>query len=198
MPIHLNTDLKWVSYWTTQPALKAGKPQGANFPNHILPSNFSIQQPTRACDLTGPTRPWHYPLQLYTTLGVVDTFSILLKLIFYQVTYIATIFWRACGLSLGFPSGDITTSFPTQPWQLFNQLHTHLCRSVTTKLTGKHAQLFLRHQSTSRLTFNFCCAILALQGEVLYISRPPKSLGEDIQALQPASPPGIWILPLAN
>ena len=59
-----------------QLALKVGKLQGTNFPNHILPSDFPIQQPTKACDLTGPARPWHYPLQLYTTLTVVDTLSI--------------------------------------------------------------------------------------------------------------------------
>ena len=37
---------------------------------------------------------------------------------------------------------------------------------TTIKLTGKHAQLFYRHQSTSRLTFKFCCAISAVQGKV--------------------------------
>ena len=45
-------------------------------------------------NLIGPARPWHYPLQCYTTLGVFNAFSTLLKLIFYQVTYMATIFFK--------------------------------------------------------------------------------------------------------
>ena len=86
-----------------QLALKGGKPQGTNFSGHILSSKFPMQQPTNACDLTGPARPWHYPLQLYTTLGIVDMFSTLLKLIFYQVTYIATIFLKSVWFIFGIP-----------------------------------------------------------------------------------------------
>ena len=123
----------------------------------MLSSNFSIQQPIRACNPTSPAGSWHYPLQLYTTLRVVDTFSMLLKLMFYsEYLHHYHFSWRAHGLSLEFPSGDITTSFPIQQQELCNQPCTILCWFTIAKLTGKHAQLFFRHQSTSRLTFNFC------------------------------------------
>ena len=56
-----------------------------------------------AGDQTGPVRPWHYPLQLFTTLGVVNTFSLLLILIFYQVTYIATIFLKSVWIIFKIP-----------------------------------------------------------------------------------------------
>ena len=40
MPIHLNTDLRWVSYYTMQLARKVGKPWGTNFLSHILSSQI--------------------------------------------------------------------------------------------------------------------------------------------------------------
>ena len=96
-----------------QLALKVGKPQGANFPSHILFSHSSHSPQRR--DLIGPARPWHYPLQCYTTLGVFNAFSTLLNGIFYQVTYMATISsQRVHGLSWGFSGSDVTTSFLTQ------------------------------------------------------------------------------------
>ena len=64
----------------------------------------------------------------------------------------------------GLPSGDIITSFPIQLLKLFSQPHANLHRFITDKLTGKCAQLFLRHQNTARLTFDCHCAILAAQG----------------------------------
>ena len=47
-------------------------------------------------NLIGAARPWHYSLQLYNTLGLVSAFSTVLKLIFYQVTRMATIFSKVC------------------------------------------------------------------------------------------------------
>ena len=52
----------------------------------------------------------------------------------------------------GFLTDDIITSFPIQPWKHFSQPPTNLCRFIMAKLTGKCAQLFLRHQNTARLT----------------------------------------------
>ena len=55
-------------------------------------------------NLIGPAGPWHYPLQCYTSLEVFNTFSTLLKLIFYQVTYMATIIFQSVhGFIFGIP-----------------------------------------------------------------------------------------------
>ena len=74
---------------------------------------------------------------------------------FYENTYIAAIFKRACGLSSGLPNGDVTTSFSLQQRRSDKQPCMILCQLIATKLIGKHAQSFFRHQSTSRLTFDF-------------------------------------------
>ena len=79
-----------------QLALKVGKPWGTNFPNHILSGHFFAQQPMKMYNLIGSARPWHYPLQHYTALGEFNASSTLLKVIFYQVTYMATIFSKVC------------------------------------------------------------------------------------------------------
>ena len=73
-------------------ALKVGKPQGINFFKPYTLRHFSTQQPTIAFNPTCPDESGHYPLQLYTTLRVVNIFSTPLKLVFYQNTYITTIF----------------------------------------------------------------------------------------------------------
>ena len=57
---------------------------------HIFQLLFT-KQSTRTYNPLGPARPWHYSLQSYTTLGVLIAFSMLLKLIFYHITYMATI-----------------------------------------------------------------------------------------------------------
>ena len=157
-------------------ALKVGKPLGTNFSSPTLSSNYSTQQSIRACNTTSPAESWHYPLHFHTTLRVVDTFSMLLKLMFYQNTYIGAVFQRAHGLSLGFPSSDITTSFPIQQQELYNQPHTILHWFTIAKLTGKCGQLFFRHQSTSRLTFNFCCVISVTHGKVKIKPSPTAQL----------------------
>ena len=145
--------------------LKAGKPQSTNSSSPILFKHFSIQQPIKACNPTSPAGSWHYPLQLYTTLRVVGTFNMPLKLMFYQNTHIVAI-CMLHGLSLGFPSSDVTTSFPLWYWELHNQPCTILCQITITKLTCKDAQLLFRHHSTSRPTFNFCCIDSAVQRKV--------------------------------
>ena len=61
-------------------------------------------------NLTGPAAPWHYSLQLYTTLGVVNAFCTLLKLIFYQVTYMATISAKVCMVYIW--DSQLVTSLP--------------------------------------------------------------------------------------
>ena len=67
------------------------------------------QQPTRAYNFISHIRLWHYPLQSYTTFGIVNAFNMLLKLIFYQVTHITTIF-KWC---MGFPWGShVVMSLP--------------------------------------------------------------------------------------
>ena len=86
-----------------------------------------------------------------------------LKLIFDQVTYIATIFQLSMVWLWGLPSGDIIISFPIQLQKLFSQPLANLHRFTTDKLTGRCAQLFLGHQNTARLTFNCHHAILAAQ-----------------------------------
>ena len=123
MPICLNTDVQQASHQIVQLALKAGKPWGTSFPNCTLFSHF-IHNPTRAYNLVGPARPWHHPLQCYTILGIFNAFSTLLKLIFYQVTYIPAIFKSVHGLSLEFPCADVTTSFWTWWLQLFKTMNT--------------------------------------------------------------------------
>ena len=92
-----------------QLALKVGKPGGTNFLSHILPSHFlhNNLQSTRTYNPIGS-------FQNYTTPGVLNTFNLLLKLIFYQSTYMTTISVKcAHGLSLGFLGSDVITSFST-------------------------------------------------------------------------------------
>ena len=103
MPVWLNTDLQWVSHQTMQLALKAGKPWDTNFLSHTLSSHCFTRQTTKMYNLIGPARPWHYPLQCYTTLGVFNAFSTLVKLIFHQVTYMTTIFPKCAWFILGVP-----------------------------------------------------------------------------------------------
>ena len=86
-------------------------------------------------------------------------------------------------------SGDVITSFPIWPWKLFSQPHANVCRFVTAKLTGKYAQLFLRHQNTTRLTFDCHCAILAVWGNNNQTT--PSSL-TFIQALSWADHQSSW------
>ena len=61
-------------------------------------------------NLIGPAGPWHNPLQHYTTLGVFSAFSTLVKLILYQLTYIATIFSK---VHMGYPwDSQVVMSLP--------------------------------------------------------------------------------------
>ena len=87
MPMHLNAELQQMSQLT----LKLGRPWGTNFPSHtfkqlFLYNNPQGMQPYWSC--------WTLTLSpsIYTNLTVVDTFSMLLKSLFYQVTFITTIF----------------------------------------------------------------------------------------------------------
>ena len=117
--------------------------------------HLSTQQPTRACNPTNPAGSWHYPLHLYATFRVADTFGMLLKLMFYQNTYITTIFWWACGLSFGFQAVLSLPHFHFDSENYTNNYAWFLCQITVIKLTGKCAHLFFRHQSTSRLAFDF-------------------------------------------
>ena len=130
----------------------------------------------------------------------------LLKLMFYQYTYIAAISFKECVVYLG--DSQVVMSLPHFQFNSkdFAINHILFCASL------QACSVIFRHQSTSRLTFKFCCVISAAQGEVkikpslkgltyiwaLSTSRLPKWLGEDIQASQPASPPDICILLLSN
>ena len=88
------------------------------------------------------------------------------KLMFHNNTYIAAMFLRVHGLSLEFPSDEVMTSFLFQKQECRNQLHTILHQFTVIKSTGKHVSLFFKHQSTSRLIFNFCHVISAVQWKV--------------------------------
>ena len=70
-----------------------------------------------------------------------------------QNTYITAIFFKKVhGLSLGFPSGDITTSLSL--WQ--GKSDKQPCKICTyLQQLNKCASSFFRHQSTSGLTFRF-------------------------------------------
>ena len=106
LPLHAYTSNHW--FTVSKPlnyalCTKHGKTWSTSFPSQHTFQPLLTQQSARVNDLLSPARPWHYPLQHYTILGVFHAFSTLLKLIFYQATYIATILQSVYGFSMGFP-----------------------------------------------------------------------------------------------
>ena len=118
---------------------KSGKPQGTNFPSHTLSSHLFTPQPTRTYNLIGPTRPCHYPLQHYTTSGVFTVISTLLKLIFYQVTYIAAIFSKGTWFILGIPRWwwhYLVFNLMVTTFEAAKTFHSTICRLMQTSYSA--------------------------------------------------------------
>ena len=136
-------------------ALKAGKQWSTNFSSPPLLDTFLHKNPQEHATQPVLLSPDTIPFNFIPLLRVVNNFSMPLKLMFYQNTYITAILWRVHGLSLVFPNSDIITWFPLWQWRSDKQLCMSLHQFIATKLTGKHAQSSFRHQSTSRLTFDF-------------------------------------------
>ena len=86
-----------------QIALEVGKPWGTNFPNHIHFKHLFSTITYKGMWPNWSCKTLALSLHLYTILGVVNTFSMLLKSIFYQVIYIDTIFLKSMWFIFGIP-----------------------------------------------------------------------------------------------